>query len=159
MLDTGVFALGVLTNQDCVDVVVGSLVACDTLARSDVGEKVECPSEGQVERDVTLADGCCEGTLERDQVAADAVNRAVWDDGLAVFELWSDIDWLPLDGYIRGVVDVLDRLRDLWTDTVSLNQRYCVLALLWYDMSGSALPSVYRWRSSLLHVHRCPSGP
>ena len=57
MLDARVLALGVLANQDRVDVVVGGLVASNRAAGSQVGEEVECAAEGQVERDVALADG------------------------------------------------------------------------------------------------------
>ena len=56
MFDTTVFTLGVFTDQNRVDVVVGSLVALDRDTRSNVGEQRECPSQSQVERDVTLSD-------------------------------------------------------------------------------------------------------
>lgn len=55
VLDTGVFTLGVLTDQDGVDVVVGRLVAGNGSAGTDVGEKVESTAQSQVQRDVTLA--------------------------------------------------------------------------------------------------------
>lgn len=55
VLDSGVLALGVLTDQDSVDVVVGGLVAGDGLAGTDVREKVEGSTEGQVQGDVALA--------------------------------------------------------------------------------------------------------
>lgn len=48
MLDTRVFTLGVLTDQNGVDIVVGCLVSCDRPAGTDVGEKVECTTQGQV---------------------------------------------------------------------------------------------------------------
>jgi hypothetical protein len=57
VLDARVFSLGVLTDENGVDTVVGGLVALDGLARTDVGEEVEGTTEGQVERDVALADG------------------------------------------------------------------------------------------------------
>ena len=56
VLDTGVLSLGVLTDEDGVDVVVGGLVALDGHARADVGKEVEGATEGQVERHVSLAD-------------------------------------------------------------------------------------------------------
>jgi hypothetical protein len=57
VLDARVFSLGVLTDENGVDTVVGGLVALDGLARTDVGEEVEGTTESQVERDVALADG------------------------------------------------------------------------------------------------------
>lgn len=56
MFDTTVFTLGVFSDQDGVDVVVGSLVTLDGDTRSNVGEQGECPSQCQVEGDVTLSD-------------------------------------------------------------------------------------------------------
>jgi len=56
VLNTRVLSLSVLTDEDSVDVVVSSLVSLDGNTRSDVGEKGECSSKCQVERDVTLSD-------------------------------------------------------------------------------------------------------
>lgn len=55
VLDSGVLALGVLTDQDSVDIVVGGLVAGDRLAGTDVGEEVKGSAKGQVQGDVALA--------------------------------------------------------------------------------------------------------
>jgi hypothetical protein len=49
VLDTRVFALSVLSNEDGVDVVVGRLVTLDGHARSNVCKEIEGTSEGQVE--------------------------------------------------------------------------------------------------------------
>ena len=57
VLNAGVFTLGVLTDENGVDVVVGGLVASDGLARTQVGEQVESTTESQVQGDVTLANG------------------------------------------------------------------------------------------------------
>ena len=56
MLDTGVLALGVLADENGVDVVVGGLEALDGHTGTDVREEVEGAAEGKVERDVALAD-------------------------------------------------------------------------------------------------------
>jgi hypothetical protein len=56
VLDTRVLALGVLTDEDSVDIVVSGLVALDRDTGADVGEEVESAAESKVERDVTLAD-------------------------------------------------------------------------------------------------------
>lgn len=57
VLDARVFTLGVLSDQDGVDVIVGGLVASDRAAGSQVGEEVEGSSEGEVEGDMALANG------------------------------------------------------------------------------------------------------
>ena len=57
VLNARILALGVLTDEDSVDAVVGGLVAGNRAAGAQVGEKVECAAEGEVERDVTLANG------------------------------------------------------------------------------------------------------
>lgn len=108
VLDTTVLSFGVLTDQDSVYVVVWGLVSCDALARSNVCEKVEGSSEGEVERDVTLADGRGKRTFEGDVVASDTVNSLVWDDSLAVLEGRCNVHWFPLDRDVGGRVDVLD---------------------------------------------------
>lgn len=57
VLDTGIFTLSVLSDKDGVDIVVGGLEAGDGAARSEVSEKVEGSSQGQVQRDMALANG------------------------------------------------------------------------------------------------------
>lgn len=57
VLNAGVFTLGVLTDENGVDVVVGGLVASNGLAGTQVGEEVESTTKSQVEGDVTLTNG------------------------------------------------------------------------------------------------------
>lgn len=90
-----------------------------------------------------------ERTLEGDLVAVDAVNGLLGDGSLAVDKTGSDVDALPLDGdlvllsmrmlggrrasgraYVGGRVDVLDGLRDLGADTITLDQGDGVLAVV-----------------------------
>jgi hypothetical protein len=130
VLNTRVFSLSVLSDQDRVHVVVGCLIAGNRPAGTDVGEEIEGSAERQVEGNVTLADGRRERALEGDQVLCDAGDGLVGDDRLAVLvQARGDIDRLPLDGDVGGRVDVLDRLRDLGSDTVTLDQRDRVLAV------------------------------
>lgn len=56
VLNARVLALGVLSDQDRVDIVVGGLEAGDRAAGTQVGEEVEGTAEGEVEGDVALAD-------------------------------------------------------------------------------------------------------
>ena len=48
MFNTRVFSLGVLSDQNRVDVIVRSLVPGDGAAGSDVGKEVEGSAEGEV---------------------------------------------------------------------------------------------------------------
>lgn len=57
MFNTRVFALSILSNEYSVDIVIGSLVARNGSAWSDVGEKVEGTTQSQVEGDMTFPDG------------------------------------------------------------------------------------------------------
>lgn len=57
MLNSRVFSLSVLSDQDNVNIVVWSLVAGNRSARAEVSKKVESSSEGQVKRDMSLANG------------------------------------------------------------------------------------------------------
>lgn len=98
MLDTRVLSLGVLTDENGVDVVVSSLVTVDGNTWANVCEKGKGTTKSQVERDVTLADRGSEGTLESDRVLLDAVHSLVGDDSLAVLEDGCDVDLLPLNG-------------------------------------------------------------
>ena len=56
MLNTRVFALSVLTDENGVNIVVGGFIALDGHARSDIGEQGKCAAEGQVEGDVAFTD-------------------------------------------------------------------------------------------------------
>lgn len=57
VLDSGVFSFRVLTDQHGVDAVVRSLKALDRFAGTDVGEEVESSAEGEIEGDMSLANG------------------------------------------------------------------------------------------------------
>jgi len=57
VLNARVLSLSVLTDKDGVNAIVGGLEAGNGAARTEVGEKVEGPAEGQVEGNVALADG------------------------------------------------------------------------------------------------------
>lgn len=57
VFDARVFTLGVLTDQDSIDVVVWGLVSGNGAARAKVGKEVEGAAKSKVERNVTLANG------------------------------------------------------------------------------------------------------
>ena len=70
VLDTGVLSLSVLTYENGVNVVVGSLEALDGDTWPDIGEEVESPTECQVEGDMALAD--CGERVRRGKVRSRA---------------------------------------------------------------------------------------
>ena len=98
------------SNEDSVDVVVGSLVAGNGAAGSDIGEEVECAAQGEIEGDVAFANGSSKRAFKGDVVPLYRLNRLVGDDSATVLEAGSYIDRLPLDGHSCGRVDVFDCL-------------------------------------------------
>jgi hypothetical protein len=48
VLNTGIFSLGVLSNKNCINTVIRSLVPGDRSAGPDIGEEVECSPKGKV---------------------------------------------------------------------------------------------------------------
>ena len=56
VLDTRVFALSVLANEDSVDAVVRGLETGNGAARTNVGKQIEGAAQGQVQGDMALAD-------------------------------------------------------------------------------------------------------
>ena len=108
VLDTRVLSLGVLTDENNVDIVVWGLVSSDGLAWTKVCEEVEGTAKSKIEGDVTLSDWSSERTLECDIVSLNTVDCCIRDHSLAVLELRSNIDWLPLDWDTSGGVNVLD---------------------------------------------------
>ena len=90
------------------------------------------------------------GPLEGDVIPLHALNGFIGDSGLSILQDRSNINWLPLDGglqvklatrlqsykrpggkkyYVCGSEDILDGLRDLRTNAITLNQSDCVLSL------------------------------
>lgn len=125
VLEARVLALGVLTDDAEVDVLVAGLVAGDVLDQDNGGVDVELLTEGDVEGLVAGAlDGSVQDTLQTELVTLER------GDGLAEELLGvlaavlhaGDVDLLPLNGDIVGLEDGLDRLGNLSTDTVT----YCL---------------------------------
>ena len=55
MLNTRVLSFRVFTDENGIDIIIWCLVPRDGNAWPNVGEKVESPSEGQIEGNVTLS--------------------------------------------------------------------------------------------------------
>lgn len=129
VLDTRVLTLRVLTDEDSVDAVVGGLVTKDRLARTDVSEKIESSSKGQVEGNVTFTDRSSKRALESDEVLADRGDSGLGDCSLTIDKDGSYINWLPFNWDLSSLVNILDSLRNFNSNTVSLNKSDCVVAL------------------------------
>lgn len=133
VLETAVFALGVLTDNAEVDILVAGLEAGDVLDQGDRGVDVELLTESDVEGGVTRpADGSVEDTLQAELVASER------GDGLSECVLGAAggrrivqagyLDLLPRDWHIVGLEDGLDGLGNFGTYTVTGNESDGVLA-------------------------------
>lgn len=132
VLETRVLALGVLTDDAEVDVLVARLVARDVLEEDNGGIDVELLAESDVEGAVAGAlNGSVEDTLETKLVALERCNRLA-EELLRVDVArvdTRDIDLLPLNRHVVRLEDLLDRLGDLSTDTItcacSISRLFC----------------------------------
>ncbi len=132
VLETRVFTLSVLTDDAEVDVLVARLVAGDVLEEDDGGVDVELLTESNVEGTVTGSlNRSVEDTLETELVALER------GDGFAEELLGVDVarvdtryvNLLPLNGNVVRLEDLLDRLGDLSTDTVTCACSECISVL------------------------------
>jgi hypothetical protein len=132
VLETRVLALGVLTDDAEVDVLVARLVTGDVLEEDNGGVDVEFLTKGDVEGAVAGAlNGSVQDTLQTELVALER------GDGLAEELLGVDVasldtgnvDLLPLNGNVVCLEDLLDRLGNLSTDTVTCA---CSIFVLFY---------------------------
>lgn len=131
VLEARVLALGVLTDDAQVHVLVARLVAGYVLDQADGGVDVELLSHGDVEALVARsADGRVQDALEAELVAlqrGDRLAESVFGAAGAVNDA-RHLDLLPLDGDVVGLEDGLDRLGNLGADTVSGDEGDGVLA-------------------------------
>ena len=136
VLEAGVLALGVLTDNAQVDILVAGLVARDVLDEGDGGVDVELLAHSDVEGGVAGAvHGGVEDTLETELVAAERGDTltegrlgAGGSSGIGAGGETRNLDLLPVDGDIVGLEDSLDRLGDLSTNTVTGDEGDGVLA-------------------------------
>lgn len=170
MLETGVFTLGVFTNDDKVDVLVSRGHAGEGLADDDGSVDVEGLSHGDVPRVVAsdfhrgVQDTWRRGqlavsqssltpqrTLQPNLVPLQAVH-SLPEQGFPTRRLTADIVLFPLDGHVDRLEDLLDTVGDLRTDTVTGDEGTGELA---YEASVS----VIRVLQSTGTYHRTSSGP
>jgi len=129
VLEAGVLALRVLTDDGEVDVLVAGLVTGDVLDKDDGCVDVELLAQGNVEGLVSGAlDGRVQDALQANLVALQRGNGLA-EELLGVLIAGLDaryIDLLPLDRHIVGFEDGLDGLGDLCSNAITGNERHCV---------------------------------
>ncbi len=123
VLDARVEVLGVLADDDEVDVVVARLEALDGARRPEVGVEPERLTKRDVDAPEALADGGRDRALERDLVARDRLEdmlrerrSVLGDDGFA------GVDRLPLELDAGRIEDAAGCLRQLRPDAVAGDQ-------------------------------------
>jgi hypothetical protein len=120
VLQSSVLSLGVFTDDGEVDIVVSGGHTGQRLADDHVGVNVERLTHGNVPRVVSV-DGGVENSLETDLVSLEGLHGSL-ELGLVSVGLTADIVLLPLNGDIQRGKDLLDRVGNLVSDTVSGNQ-------------------------------------
>jgi hypothetical protein len=125
VLDPGVEVLGVLADDDEVDVLVARLQPPDAARRPEIGVQPERLAEGHVDAPEALADRGRDRALERHSVTPDRLEDVLrqgrpvlGDAGLA------GLDLLPLELHTGGVEDAPGCLRQLRSDAVAGDQRH-----------------------------------
>lgn len=122
MFQTRVLALGVLTNDAEIDVLVACLVSRNVLEEDNGRIDVELLAKSNVEGAMTRSlNRSVEDALETQLVALERGNGLTQKlFGVHVARINArDIDLLPLNGDIVCLEDLLDRLGNLSTDTVT----------------------------------------
>ncbi len=123
VLDAGVQVLGVLADDDEVDVLVARLEALHRAGRAQVRVQAEGLAQRDVDAPEALADRRRDRALEGDLVALDRLEDVLrerrpvlGDDALA------GVHDLPVEGDAGGVEHATGRLRQLRTDAVAGDQ-------------------------------------
>ena len=119
MLETRVLSLGVLTDDGKVDILVTGRVAGKRLADNERSVNVELLAHGDVPRVVRSSlDRSEENTLQTNLVALERLHGLL-EQRLGTVGLAGNVELLPLDGHVHRLEDLLDRVSDLDTDTVT----------------------------------------
>ena len=127
VLDPGVEVLGVLADDDEVDVLVARVEALDRARRAQVRVEAERLAERDVDAPEARPDRRRDRALERDLVAADRFEdvvrqrRAVLGD-----HRLAGLDDLPLELDPGRVEDASSRFRQLRPDAVARNEGHAV---------------------------------
>jgi hypothetical protein len=117
VLQPGVLSLGVFSDDGKVDSIVSGGDTVQGLADDDVGVNVEGLTHGDVPRVVSIDRGV-EDSLEPDLVTLERLHSPL-ELGLVAVGLARDVVLFPLDGDVERGKDLLDRVGDFGSDTVS----------------------------------------
>lgn len=128
VLETRVLSLGVFTDDGKVDVLVAGGETWEGLADNNRRVDVEGLTHGDVPRVVAcLLHGGEENTLESDLVALQGLHSLL-ESSLVTASLARYVVLLPLDGDLEGLENLLDRVGDLVSDTITGDEGNSVLA-------------------------------
>jgi hypothetical protein len=119
MLEPRVLALGVLPDDDDVDVLVPGGQAGHVGAVDERGVEVELLAQLHVEGGDPAADGGGEPTLEADLVAVDGFDDGGWHGGHVAV----DVVGLEVDGGVHRLHDLPHGARDEGSDAISRDER------------------------------------
>ena len=123
VLDAGVQVLGVLADDDQVDVVVAKVEALHRARRADVGVQVERLAERHVDAPEPATDRGRDRALERDVIAPDRLEDAVRERCPELLDRrLTRHDRLPLEADAGRIEHAGGRLRQLRPDAVAGDQ-------------------------------------
>lgn len=133
MFKARVFSLGVLTDDTKVNIFVACLVARNVFDQNNRRKNIKLLPQSNIERLVARAlNGGEEDTLETQLVAAERSDGFLKEllRVLVTCIHTTDIYLLPLNGYIVGLEDSLDRFGDFSPNSVTWNKRNSVLSAI-----------------------------
>ena len=156
-LDAGVEVLGVLSDDDEVDVVVARAVACDRERGTQARVQVELLADGDVHAAEAGADGRGDRALDGDLVLADGVERGLRQRrAVLVDEVGACLGDLPGDVDAGRLDDATHRGRELGADAVSGDECHGVLGHAVFPPGSVAAHSVrQRTRATGARAHTC----
>lgn len=118
MLKASVLALGVLANDDNVDIVVASGEAGEIKTMDEGSVEIEVLAQEDIEGADASADGGSEATLETNLVLLDGLDDLRWD-GVHVAV---DMVLFKIKRGVHRVHDLFDGAGDEWTDSITRNE-------------------------------------
>src|ERR1700674_3078208 len=128
-LEPRVDVLGVLADDDEVEVVAQVASALVSLDRPHERVQIEGLAQGDIDAAEAAADRCRDRTLERNLVLADRLQNMV-GQGCAVLSdgSFARLVDVPLELDSRSLENPYCGFADLGADAVARDQRYCVLS-------------------------------
>ena len=127
VLDAGVQVLGVLADDDEIDILEAALHPFHRAGRAQVGVQVQRLAERHVDASKATADRCGDGALERDLVALDRLEDVLRERRSVLGDRrFAGHDGLPFEADPGRIEDAARRLRQLRTDAVAGDEGHTV---------------------------------